>query len=161
MDDSEKVVYLGVIMSILVTATFLGYNLVSYPQPDPVLSIALLNDEQVGESLPTNLTINETFVFHSDVGNYGSYAELLSVHVKLGNHSILHNGTNPAPFPEVFQIERIVQSDTRWITQIVLNMTETGINQRLIVELWRFDQQNREYVYTSRWVSHTFNVSIS
>jgi hypothetical protein len=105
---------------------------------------------------PSVIVAGESINLYGYVGNQmGKPIDYLLL-VKLGNNE---TAINPAPVEALQRYEQIVPNNGTWLFPINITLTQTGLNQRLIFELWIYNETISQHQYHNRWGQLWLNVT--
>ncbi len=105
---------------------------------------------------PSQIVANETVTLYVYVGNQMGRPMYYNVQVKLGDNS---TSVDPAPIIPIQQFSRVVPSNGTWTFPLNAALTQPGLNQRLIFELWIYNETSNLNQYHDRWTDVWFNVT--
>jgi len=69
------------------------------------------------------------------------------------------NSTVPADAPVVKTFELILPHNSTRLIPLDMSINESGVNYKLIVEMWVYDPELRDFKYHGRWVHLWLNVT--
>ncbi len=130
----------AVVLAILVVICVFAISQMFYAGRvvEPFSQLAVLGPDKKLGGYPSEVRVGERFKLYMYVGNYMGRVMYYIVYIKLGNRSVPLNLTYPAPV--IARFERILMHNESWIFPIYLVMNETGINYRIIFELWIYNE---------------------
>jgi len=105
---------------------------------------------------PSKIVSSETIHLYGYVGNQMGQPMYYTVMVKLGDNN---TAVNPANITPINQYSQIVGSNQSWTFPIDLTLTKVGDNQRVIFELWIYNQTINQNQYHERWGQIWLNVT--
>ncbi len=79
-----------------------------------------------------------------------------TVMVKLGNND---TAVNPASITPIQQFSQVLPSNQTWTFPVNVTLTQPGLNQRIIFELWTYNQTLNQNQYDQRWSQLWLNVT--
>jgi hypothetical protein len=79
-----------------------------------------------------------------------------TVMIKLGDNQTV---VNPAPVNPIQQFACIVPNNGTWTFPVKITLTQAGINQRILFELWIYNQTLNQNQYNNRWGQVWLNVT--
>lgn len=123
---------------------------------EPFSELALLGENMKIGDYPTNLVAGDNATFYVYVGNHMGRPMYYLVGVKLGDNS---TPINPAPIKPVMTFERVLLNNETWIFRVDLPIESPGINKRIIVELWIYNESINALQYHERWTQLWINVT--
>ncbi len=90
------------------------------------------------------------------VGNQMGIPMYYNVMVKLGDNNSL---VDPAPVNSVKQYSSILPANGTWTFPVSLSLANPGLNQRIIFELWIYNQTINQLQFNERWGQVWLNVT--
>lgn len=121
--------------------------------------LAVLGPDQNLGGYPTQLIVGQPFVLYGLVENHEGLAEYYKFIVKLGNESTQISNSTGADAPVLFTSFCILGSGQNRTFPIYLTLNESGLNQRMIFELWRYSATQYSFAYTGLWNEVWVNVT--
>ncbi len=154
--SEEKTVIVAVMAAIIVLAGLLAHASLSPAPQESFASLYLLDSEKKAEKYPQLLVLgeNNTFMLWVGVENFMNRIEYASVLVKVDNGSGL---IDPSPGEPVKRFEKVLLNKETWEFPLVLTMNQSG-EQRMILELWLFNELEEVFRYTGNWCTTRFDV---
>ena len=149
-----------VLLPILVLAALTAYQ-GFFPKmvTEAFSELAILDRNMMTSDYPRELYVNESFTLYLYVGNHEGRVEYYSILVKLGNSSDFINETTPMNAPMIAVYEKILMDNETWIHPVNLSIGKTGVNLRLVVEMWIYDDAADDFRYHGRWNQLWLNVT--
>jgi len=147
----ETLLKISLIIGIIIVSGFIIYYLLT-PEPGYITS-GILNRDKKAENYPTEAKVNESIPFYITVGNYMNRDFSFQIQIKKGNNDTLM-GPN---IPSNGTLDIIIGNFTlinkeNWNSgRINVSFSESGENQRLIVEIWQIQNEVVEY-YNNLWL---------
>lgn len=160
--DEDTLVSLGVIIAILAVSAGLINNWISRAGEDGVLALYVLNEKGNTDPrfYPGNVTAGEEFLLYIEVQNDLKEAMSLRVEVKIGDSSTPPpTGTVPSSLSPLKSLEFTVSPKNTSISPLELVLNDTGLNRRVIFELYAYDSASGSYRYTGIWNQIWVNVT--
>nr|MDO8043346.1 DUF1616 domain-containing protein [Candidatus Baldrarchaeota archaeon] len=132
----------AVVLAILVIVCVFAMSQMFYAGRvvEPFSQLAVLGPDKKLGGYPSEVHVGEKFKLYMYVRNYMGRVMYYIVYIKLGNRSVPLNLTYPYPAPVIARFERILMHNESWIFPIYLVMNETGINYRIVFELWIYNE---------------------
>lgn len=145
---------LVVIMAIAVFVT----SQVFFPRRivEPFSELGVLGPNMKIGDYPKEIVVGETVKFYIYVANRMGKPIYYIVMVKLGDNE---TSVNPVPTEPSLQFERILLHDGTWTFPVNITLTEVGSNQRIIFELWMYNEISNQNQYHERWGQVWINVT--
>ena len=153
---SEEV-WAVILAVIIVGAIFAAsQHLFSRRVVEPFSELGVLGPKMKIGDYPREIVAGETVKLHVYVGNHIGKPVYYIVMVKLGDNK---TSINPAPIEPFIKYERVLPHNATWLFPINITLVETGLNQRIIFELWVYNETSSEIEYHQRWCQIWVNVT--
>lgn len=123
---------------------------------EPFSELGLLGRNMKIGDYPRDVVVGDNATFYVYVGNQMGRPMYYIVKVKLGDRE---TSIDPSPIEPVMVFERILLHNQSWIRRVDLPITNPGINQRIIVELWIYNESINDIQYDGRWTQIWFNAT--
>jgi uncharacterized membrane protein len=105
---------------------------------------------------PKETVAGETINLNGYVGNHMDQPMYYTFLIKLGDNTTT---VNPAQTSTIQQHQKIILDNQTWTFPINLTLTEIGQDQRIIFELWIYNQTINQNQYHERWGQIWVNVN--
>jgi uncharacterized membrane protein len=122
--------------------------------------LAVLGPGQSLAGYPRQLVTGQTFLLYAYIENHEGNAEYYQVLVKLGNQSTSVSNSTAANAPVIFKNSAVLLNNQSLEFPIYLSISNIGLNQRLIFELWIYDMAKSGFSYTGIWNQIWINVTL-
>ena len=159
IDDEVKAVLLVVILvgGVFTVSQAFGGGLVV----EPFSELAVLGPNQKLVDYPRTVVTGQSFHLFVYVGNHEGRIMFYRVLVKLdlGGQTSNSSDTPPLDITPLASCEQVIQHGGNYTTPISLTLTEAGLNQRLVFELWAFNEDTNQFQYHSRYCQLWLNVT--
>ncbi|MHA1861611.1 MAG: DUF1616 domain-containing protein [Candidatus Ranarchaeia archaeon] len=155
----ERLLASAIIFAMVVIGSGLTISLFNIPSPEGASSISILNAEGDASPLPTSVKINESLSVLLKVENHEGSVNYYTILVKQGNFSVSWNETSPSPFPLLQRYVFVLLDGETWSQPVTYIFNKTGMDQRIIWELWELSSTSKELVYTGSWVYLPLNIT--
>lgn len=156
MDVLDEEVF-AVVMAIVIVASVLGITQLLRPGViEPFTAIGLLNSEcRIGD-YPKEVFEGEELRLCLYLYNHLGRPQLMMVKYKLGSSNVIPTNTTPSPEASLKSFKFLLNHDAN-ITlpvrvPIPFNTGLVGKDVALIFELWVYDLDSNDWVYSGRWV---------
>jgi len=145
----------AVIMAVTIIGSTLGIALVLKPEiTEPFTSLGLLNQECKIGDYPNRVYPGQSLVLCVFIYNHRDYPALVQVRYKIGDKTTLPTNTTPSPHYAIKIYEFFVgvgENITEKISVPIL-LSDTNVDEvALIFELWIYDVNSNEWIYTGIW----------
>jgi len=146
----------AVILAIMVIGSI--FSVVEVIQPriiEPFISLGLLNEECKIGDYPREVFIGENLTLCLLLYNYMGYPVIMQVKYKIGTNETLPTNTTPSPQPVIMVFEKLLDHNEN-ITLLIqvpiaVNKSYVGKEIALIFELWIYDVDHGNWVYSGIW----------
>ncbi|MFN3268654.1 MAG: hypothetical protein ACK416_05295 [Zestosphaera sp.] len=153
----------AVILAITVIASVIGVVSVLRPEiTEPFTALGLLNQDCRIGYYPKTATNNSTLKLCFFVSNYVGKPIYYRVVYKIGDNETIPTNTTPSPRESVlawFGVLGSKQNVTRLIEVPVYTHKPIPDRVALIFELWLYDTESKQWVYTGRWTHLYINIT--
>ena len=150
-------VYAVVLAILIVVGVFAVANwLMAGRVVEPFSALGVLGPKMKIGDYPREVIVGEPFLLHIYVHNYMGKPMYYFICIKLGNKS---TPIDPSPLKPFKVIERILDHNETWVFPVKLSINETGINHRLIFELWVYNDTTKNVTYHGIWCQLWINVT--
>ncbi len=105
---------------------------------------------------PSQVVAGDPFSLNVYVGNQMDKPMYYEVLVKLGTNE---SAVDPAPNAPLQQFAKILPKNGTWIFPVNFTLTQVGENQRLLFELWVYNETINQNQYHDRWGQIWLNVT--
>ena len=95
---------------------------------------------------PSEIVAGDTVNLNVYVGNQMGKPIYYIVMTKLGNNE---TAVNPSPLQPLQQFSRIIPNNGTWTFPVNVTLTQPGINQRIIFELWTYNETTNQNQYNN------------
>ena len=159
IDDEVKAIFLVVILVVgvfTVSQALAGGRIV-----DPFSELAVLGPNQKITDYPRTVVTGQFFHLYLYVGNQEGHVMFYRIMVKLdlGGQTGNVSDTQPLETTPLAFYEQVIQHGGNYTTPITLSLTEAGLNQRLVFELWAYNEDTNQFHYHSRYCQLWLNVT--
>lgn len=143
------------IIGIIIISSFIIYYIVN-PEPG-YHTFGILNSEKRAENYPTNATVGENIYFYCTVGNYLNRNFTFYVKVLRGDNTTQRTPENPSNATFLYNTAKVTLSHKeKWISEkLNISFPLPGVDQSIIVELWKISSNNNEKFLNILWLQLT------
>lgn len=150
-------VYAVVLAILIVVGVFALANwLMAGRVVEPFSALGVLGPRMKIGDYPRRVIVGEQFLLHIYVHNYMGKPMYYFICIKLGNKS---TPIDPSPLKPFKVFERVLDHNETLVFPIKLSINETGINYRLIFELWVYNDTTKNVTYHGIWCQLWINVT--
>jgi len=110
---------------------------------------------QLGD-YPTQIVTGQTVNLYVYVSNQMGQPMYYGVMVKLGDNN---TAVDPAPVTPIQQFTSILPNNGTWTFPVNVTLTQSGLDQRIIFELWIYNETINQMQYNERWGQVWLNVT--
>jgi uncharacterized membrane protein len=147
-------VFLG--LTVLVAFFSVSAFLVPNSQGEKYSELGILGSNGLLGEYPTQIVASQTVHLFGYVGNQMGSAMYYTVMVKLGNSD---TQLNPSYVTPIQQYNQVLSNNQTWIFPVDVTLTKVGGNQRIIFELWIYNETTHKNQYHQRWGQVWLNVT--
>ncbi|MEM4849034.1 MAG: hypothetical protein QXM55_05310 [Ignisphaera sp.] len=144
----------AVIIAISIVGSTIAIALVLRPDiVEPFQALGLLNENLVIGDYPKFVYPMQNLTLGIFVYNHRPYPILVQIRYKIGNSTNLPTNTAPSPEPTIKVYEFLIDIRKNITQKIVVPIATNKSSGRiaLIFELWLYDIDKREWIYTGIW----------
>jgi uncharacterized membrane protein len=152
---------LAVIAFVTVLALFVVWQPLIMKNNDNFSELLVLGPNQNLSGYPNQVNVSQRILLYAFVYNHEGKVEYYQLVVKLGNQSTLVSNEAPANAIVIITRQRIVQEGGNYTFPLMLSLNSTGINERIIFELWDYDPSASNFRYMGIWNEIWLNVTSS
>lgn len=105
---------------------------------------------------PKEVVAGEVVRLNVHVGNHMGRPIYYVVMVKMGSNE---TEVDPAPTEPLVRFERVLLENETWIFPADIELAEAGLNRRIILELWMYNETSERVEYHHRWCQIWVNVT--
>ncbi len=124
---------------------------------EPFSELGILGPNMKLGDYPSNVRPGEEFDLFVYLGNHEGKTSLYRLYVKMGDSSF--NVSDSVSFlgEVLYSFDRVLLDETNHTASMTLNLTEPGINRRLVFELHRYQENGFQYsgIWTQLWINVT------
>jgi len=128
---------------------------------EPFSELGVLGPGQVIGGYPTMVTTGQQFTLYVYVGNHEGSVGYYQVLAKEGNQATVISNSTAANLPPVMSHSLVLGDNSSTTFPVTISMSTTGLNQRLIFELWMFNSTTTSFSYTGLYDQIWINVTRS
>ena len=150
---------LAVLTALVVVGSALSIALIIPRNPEPFLAIGLLNEKGYIGDYPTQIVAGEPVKLNIFLANHLGKVALLQVRVKLGSKGKIPTNSTPIDTPILKNITVILDKGKNITVPVSLRISQPGINQAIVFELWMLNTTSGTWIYTGRWNHLYVNVT--
>lgn len=149
----------AVILAVMVVASVFSVSqlMLANRVVEPFSELGILGEKMKIGDYPETLHIGEKAKLYIYIGNHMGKPMYYVVQVKIGDKN---TPINPSPIPPVRTFEKILLHNQTYIFPLEISINETGLNKRIIVELWAYNTTTNQIEYTKLWGQIWVNVTV-
>jgi uncharacterized membrane protein len=125
----------------------------------PFSELGILSQNEKMGDYPKELSVDQKMDLFLYISNYEGSITYYRILVKLGDSSLNVSDTIPYSSPVISHYDHVLLDKTNNTIPIALHITEPGLNQRLVFELYKYDTEKNTFVYDGQWLQLWFNVT--
>ena len=156
--SEEKTIILTILVALVIMIALLVYMVFFTPtQKEPFASIYYLDSEKQLENIPKTVVLGENSTFSLWVGveNQNDKTITYSVQVKVDDGT---SHVDPSPSEPTQTFEKSLVNNEIWEFPVTISIDQLGHN-RIIFELWFFDETEDDFDYTGSYVCLSLEAS--
>jgi len=154
---------LAVIAAIVIVASVLAIvqNINSGRVIEPFSELGILGPNMKIGDYPKEVVAGFPFKLYLYLGNYEGKSVYYRILIKLGNKTSIINETTPLNSTPIMEIRRILIHNSTCIYPLNITLYTPGINKRLIIEMWIYNETSKIFTYYGRWNQLWLNITSS
>jgi uncharacterized membrane protein len=126
---------------------------------EPFTELGILGPNLKLGDYPESVEIGESFTLYLYLGNHESRVMYYRTLVKFGDELSFASETEPMDAPVIASYDHVVLNENNVTRQMSLSAEITGTNRRLVFELYKYDEDAGDFVYSGEWVQLWMNVT--
>lgn len=148
----------AIVLGITIIIAFFSVSFVLLPknQGERFSELGVLGPNMKLGDYPHQVIAGDTVSLFCYLGNQMGNPMYYTVMVKVGNNDTV---VNPAAIEPIQQFSQVISNNQSWTFPVNLTLTQTGFNQRIIFELYAFNQTLNQNQYQERWAQIWLNVT--
>lgn len=123
--------------------------------------LGILGPGQKIGGYPTTAAVGQGIQLYAYVGDHEGAVGYYQVLVKAGNQSTAVSNSTSADAPVLLTHYLFLSSNSSTVFPVTVSMPTAGLNQRLIFELWMYNDSASQFTYTGIWNQLWINVTSS
>jgi len=157
----DKEVGTVALVLIAILAVFVAVQPLLSSSNEPFSELGVLGPNQTIGGYPTNVTVGQQISLYGYVGNHEGAVTYYDMLVKLGNNSTQISNSTFADAPILASYFHVLGDNQSWTFPVDLSLNQSGTDQRLIFELWSYNETTSAFSYTGLWNQLWINVTSS
>ncbi len=148
----QKLLRFSLIFGIIIVSGFITYYLL-FPE-EGYIGFGILNEDERAEDYPTTAKVNQSIYFYVTVENQLDHDFTFKVIILLGNEDtkLSPEGSKHANKTSTTDKETLVPGEDWLSDKLSVSFAYNGTNQVLIVELWKYNQDNSREFWDILWL---------
>ena len=136
----------AIVLGITIIIAFFSVSLIVLPknQGEQFSELGVLGPNMKLGDYPSQVVASDTVNLYCYVGNQMGSPIYYTVMVKLGNND---TAVNPAPVASLQQFSQVLPNNQTWTFPVNVTLTQPGLNQRIIFELYLYNQTLNQNQY--------------
>lgn len=126
---------------------------------EPFSELGILGPNMKLGDYPREILSGENIDLYLYLGNHEGTIIYYRVQAKLGDQSTNVSDTMPYQGEILSTYERVLDDENNCTIPISISLIETGINKRVVFELYEYKSEIREFEYEGNWVQLWVNVT--
>jgi len=155
---AERITYPAIAIIIIISLA-LVYQYINPTFSEPYSELAVLGPNMKIGDYPKQVKVGDNFTLYLYVGNHEGHIMFYKVLVKLGNKQSIINSTHPMNATPIATYYFLLMNGKNETRKIILSMPYSGINIRLVFELWAYSVNTDTFVYKGIWNHLWLNVT--
>jgi uncharacterized membrane protein len=124
---------------------------------EPFSELGILGPNMKLGDYPSNVMSGDEFDLFMYIGNYEGKTSYYRIYVKLGDSTLNVSDVEAYPGEILFEYDHVLIDETNHTEPLALSLMEPGVNQRLVLELHRYQNDGFRYdgIWTQLWINVT------
>lgn len=153
---AEQICAIALAITIILAFISVSGLIIPTGQGEQFSELGILGPNMKLGDYPSQIVASDTIHLYGYVGNQMGQPMYYTVMVKLGDNNTTVNPTSIAP---IQQYSQVIANNQSWTFPIDITITKTGTNQRILFELWIYNQTLNQNQYHNRWGQIWLNVT--
>ncbi len=148
----------AVVLAVTILIAFISVSGLILPKTngEQFSELGILGPNMKLGDYPSKVVASQTVSLYGYVGNQMGQPMYYTVQVKLGDNNTQVNPTNLTATQTYSQV---LPSNGTWTFPVGITLNQVGNNQRIIFELWAYNQTLNQNTYQQRWGQIWVNVT--
>jgi uncharacterized membrane protein len=148
----------AIVLGATIIIAFFSVSLIIFPknQGEQFSELGVLGPNMKLGDYPHQVVASDTVNLYCYVGNQMGNPMYYTIMVKLGNND---TAVNPAPIAPIQQFSQVLPNNQTWTFPVNVTLTQPGLNQRIIFELYIYNQTLNQNQYQETWGQVWLNVT--
>jgi uncharacterized membrane protein len=126
---------------------------------EPFSELGILGPNMKLGDYPREVALGENVDLYLYIGNHEGALMYYRVIVKQGDQSMNVSDTDPYPGILLHQFEHVLVDERNTTMPISVQLTEPGVNRRMVFELYKYNSEIQGFQYDGIWVQLWMNVT--
>ncbi len=126
---------------------------------EPFTQLDILGPNMKWGDYPEAVEVGEPFTLFLYLGNHESRVMYYRTLVKFGSELSFASETEPMDAPIIARYDHVILNDDSVTRQLSLSADTAGSNRRLVFELYKYDEDTNDFVYSGEWIQLWMNVT--
>jgi len=128
---------------------------------EPFSELGILGPNMKIGDYPKEVIAGFPFKLYLYLGNHEGKSVYYRILIKLGNKTSIINETTPLNSTPIMEVRRILTHNSTCIYPLDITLYTPGINKRLIIEMWVYNETTKSFTYYGRWNQLWLNITSS
>jgi uncharacterized membrane protein len=148
----QKLLRFSLIFGIIIVSGFITYYLL-FPE-EGYIGFGILNEDERAEDYPTTAKVNQSIYFYVTVENQLDHDFTFKVIILLGNEDtkLSPEGSKHANKTSTTDKEMLKPGEDWESDKLSVSFPYNGTDQVLVVELWKYNQDNSREFWDILWL---------
>jgi uncharacterized membrane protein len=153
----ETVSLVVAIVLVVIAGVALSQYYLSGRMGESFSGLGILSPSMTLSNYPNEVVAGSTVQLYAYVGNQLGKPAWYSVLVKVGDNS---TAVNPMQQPPIARMDVVLLNGQNWTSPIDFTLTQAGVNERMVFELWSFNSTTETMEYTQLWDQIWVNITL-
>ncbi|MGC8935404.1 MAG: DUF1616 domain-containing protein [Thermoproteota archaeon] len=144
-----------IVASVFAVAQFINSGRVT----EPFSALGILGPNMKIGDYPREVVAGSPFRLYLYLENHEGKSVYYRILIKLGNKTSTINETTPLNSTPIMEIRRVLVHNSTWIYPLDITLYTPGDNERLVIEMWIYNETTKSFTYYGRWNQLWLNVT--
>ncbi|MEM0241399.1 MAG: DUF1616 domain-containing protein, partial [Candidatus Nezhaarchaeales archaeon] len=154
---------LAVVLAVVVVGFVFGFSqfILSGRVVEPFSALGLLGPNMRIGDYPREVVVGVPFKLYLYVHNFEGRSVYYRILVKLGDRNSTISSVKPLDSNPIMEFRRVLTHNQTWIYPVNITLYDSGVNRRLVFEMWIYNETSKGFSYYGRWNQLWINVTAS
>ena len=126
---------------------------------EPFSELGVLGPKMKLGDYPSEISVGESFDLFLYVGNHEGRVVYYRTLIKVGGLETNVSDAEPFDAGVIYSVDLVLLDERNMTVPLTLSLSESGVNRRVVFELYQYDSDENRFVYSSEWLQMWLNVT--